>query len=192
LIKQGESFFLAIGRINDQELRVVGFQAHGKNTSTDPISDINGFVRSDRTNEQRPIYLAAEDLTPDPNRPAYVPVPMLPTSPDDTFGIPGLADLDIQTFDQPFMQNGIDGVPISRFMREFGAFTLILNYDGITVERHFRTDQMMSQVALLEKQTHSQNTSTPRIARKPTARPVPSRTMTPIVITPPQQPAPRP
>jgi hypothetical protein len=178
-----ESYFLAMTRLNDEEIRVGGFQAHGKNTSTDPISEFSGFVRSDRTNEQRPIYLSAQDLAPDPTRPSYVPPMMIPTVPEETFGIPGLADFDIVTHDKPYMETGKDGVPLSQFLREFGGFTVILKYDGATVERHFSIEQIMAQIALLEKQSRPQNTSAPRVARKPTAKP-PVQMLLPFVPAP--------
>lgn len=171
----GDSFFLNIGRLNDQEPRVVGFQAHGKNTSTDPITEFSGAMRSDRTNEQRPIFLLAQEAPSetDPNRPSFIRPPMIPTQPDETFGIPGLADFDIATFDKPFVMTGVDGVPVSQFLRDFGAFTIILKYDGSTIERHFSVEQINAQVMLLKKQSEP-DTNAPRVTRKPTAKPAPA------------------
>jgi hypothetical protein len=168
-----DHYFLNINRLNDQEFRIVGFQAHGKNTSTDPISEFSGFMRSDRTNEQRPIFLLAQEAASkaDPKLPAFIRPPMIPTPPEETFGIPGLADFDIATFDKPFVMSGVDGVPLSQFLRDFGAFTVILKYDGTTVERHFSVEQINAQVALLRKQSEP-DTNAPRITRTPTAKPV--------------------
>jgi hypothetical protein len=180
-----EFFFLAISRFNDQEIRVAGFQAHGKNTSTDPISEFTGFIRSDCTNEQRPLYLLAQDLTPDPNRPSFITVPLLPTPPHETFGIPALADFDVTTFDKAVLESGRDGIPFSRFVREFGPFTVVLKYDGITVERHFSAEQINAQAALLDRQTRSQNSTAPHVVRRPNATPLPSQTFTPHLISPP-------
>lgn len=166
-------FFLNMGRLNDQEFRVVGFQAHGKNTSPDPITEFSGVMRSDRTNEQRPILLMAQEAPSetDPNRPAFVRPPLIPTPPSETYGIPGLAEFDIGTFEKPFVMTGVDGVPLSQFLRDFGAFTVILNYDGTTIERHFSVEQINAQVALLIKQT-APDSNAPRVTRKPTATPV--------------------
>jgi len=169
----GDNYFLNIGRLGDQELRVVGFQAHGKNTSTDPISEFSGFIRSDLTNVQRQVYLLAQDPN-NVNRPPLGPQMMLPTLPDETYGIPGLADFDISTHDKPFTEIGKDGEPLSEFLRKFGAFTLILKYDGATIERHFTIEQIKAQAALLEKQTSPLSTTAPRVTRKPTAAPVPT------------------
>jgi hypothetical protein len=43
--QSGDNFFLGMGRVNDQELRILGFQSHGKNTSTDPVSEFSGIMR---------------------------------------------------------------------------------------------------------------------------------------------------
>jgi hypothetical protein len=164
-------YFLGMGRLNDQEIRVVGFQAHGKNTSTDPVSEFSGFIRSDLTNAQRAIYLLAQD--PSSSNPPIGPQMMLPTPPDQTYGIPGLADFDITTSDKAFMDLGKDGEPISDFLRHFGAFTLVLKYDGTTIERHFTLEQIKEQVGRLDKQARPLDTSAPRVTRKLTATPVP-------------------
>jgi hypothetical protein len=94
---------------------------------------------------------------------------MLPTLPDDTYGIPGLADFDITTQEKPFPNLATDGEPLSEFLRTFGPFTIILRYDGATIERHFTLEQIKAQVALLEKQAHPFDSSVPRATRKPSA-----------------------
>lgn len=167
----GDNYFLAMSRLNDQEIRVAGFQAHGKNTSPDPITEFSGYIRSDLTNAERPIYLQAQDQT-DINRPPFMVPVMVPTSPDQTYGIPGLADFDIATFEKPFIETGVDGEPVSQFLRDFGPFTLVLKYDGKTIERHFTSDQIKAQVALLDKQSGAHLANVPRVTRKPTAPPV--------------------
>lgn len=169
----GNHYFLNLGRLNDQEFRVVGFQAHGKNTSPDPITEFSGVMRSDRTNEERPVYLLAQESTAktDPHFPPYVRPPMIPTPPEETFGIPGLAEFNISTFDRTFTDLGKDGLPLAQFLRDFGAFTVILKYDGLTVERHFSIEQINAQAALLRKQSEP-DTAAPQVTRKPTAKPV--------------------
>jgi hypothetical protein len=51
----------------------------------------------------------------------------IPTRPEETFGIPGLAAFDVVTHEQAMPQTGVDGMPLSQFMREFGAFTVVSN-----------------------------------------------------------------
>jgi hypothetical protein len=80
---------------------------------------------------------------------------MLPIPPQETFGIPALADFDIATFGKAAMESGRDGVPFSQFVREVGPVTVVLKYDGITVERHFSVEHINAQAALLDRQTRS-------------------------------------
>lgn len=175
----GDFYFFGITRLNDQEPRIVGFQAHGKNTSADPISEFSGYMRSDLTNAQRPILLMAQEPTADPSRPSFIRPLLIPTLPEQTYGIPGLADFDIVTFDKSSAQTGVDGEPASQFMRDFGPFTIVLSYDGKTLERHFTIEQIKAQLALFEKQLYPQTGSTPRVTRKPTAAPVPQMLLFP-------------
>jgi hypothetical protein len=57
---RGGGAFLSLQKVGDQEIRVIGFGAHGKNNSSDPVSQLSGYMRSDRTNEQVPIYVLAQ------------------------------------------------------------------------------------------------------------------------------------
>src|ERR1700727_783687 len=69
-------------------------------------------------------------------------------------------------------KTGKDGVPWSQFVRDFGAFTVVLKYDNITVERHFSAEQIKTEVARLESQSRPLDTSLPRITRRKNAKPV--------------------
>jgi hypothetical protein len=170
---RGEGYFLNMNRLNNEEIRVIGFGGHGKNTSNDPITEFSGFIRSDLTNEQKPIYILAQVSDPQPGQPVpFPPVTMLPTLPEDTFGIPGLADFDITTHNKAVIETGKDGLPLTQFLKEWGAFTVVLKYDGTTVERHFTRTEVDGQVALLEKSMNPQGTIGPRVTRKQTAPPV--------------------
>jgi hypothetical protein len=184
----GETYFLAMGNTNNQGLRIVGFQAHGKNNSSDPISEFSGVMRSDYTNAERPIYIMAQEANASV-RPPIGPQFMFATKPEDTFGIPPLTDFDIQTHPNTFYDYTKDGEPVADFFRNFGAFTIILKYDGATIERHFTVDQVKAQLALFEKQTNPQATNMPRVTRKPTAPPAPAL---PFMLPPAQAPQPPP
>ncbi|MEA2871117.1 MAG: hypothetical protein QOH67_1093, partial [Hyphomicrobiales bacterium] len=63
---RGLGYFLGFHRQGNEEVRISGFAAHGRNTSDDPITSLKGYVRSDITNQQFLIYVMAED----PNRPS--------------------------------------------------------------------------------------------------------------------------
>jgi len=136
-ISEGKANFLNLIRLNQDEIRVVGVGVHGKNTSNDPISEFRGYIRSDLTNATSPFFIMADEpanaaVPPNPFSPQQIP-----TKPDETFGIPGAADFDLVTYEDAVFQQGMSGVPVSQFLREFGAFTVVLEYDGIKIERHF-------------------------------------------------------
>jgi len=119
---------------NPSDLRIGGIQAVGKNTSPDPVTGFKGYVRVDRTNKTDPFYLiAGEEKSKGPFD------QIIPTLPEETYGIPGLAEFKIQTFEKLFFQTGKDGVPAEEFLRNYTPLTLVLEYDGIKVERKFST-----------------------------------------------------
>lgn len=165
----GNANFLNLIRLNQDEIRVVGIGAHGRNTSKDPVTEFRGYARSDLTNATLPFFIMAEEpnnasAIPNPFRPAQIPM-----RPEDTFGIPGLADFDIVTYEQAVITQGVDGVPLSEFLREFGSFTLVLEYDGIKVERKFSSEQIKRAVDAFESSLNPQRTTSPRVTRRPTA-----------------------
>jgi hypothetical protein len=57
---RGGAFFLGMIKTENQEIRVLGFQAHGRNTSSDPIHEFSGDIRSNLTNITKPIYISPQ------------------------------------------------------------------------------------------------------------------------------------
>ena len=163
---RGGGYFLNMTKTNDQEIRVLGFQAHGKNNSNGPISQFSGYMRSDLTNAQRPIYILAQDI--DESK-IPVCVPRIPTLPQETFGIPAFAEFDIATYEKLFFEPGKDGVPVSKFINNFAPFTLVLEYDGTRVVRRFSREEVNKQIEIFEKSLSLQ--SIPRVLRKADATP---------------------
>src|SRR5262249_7968585 len=143
--------------------------AHGRNTSKDPITEFRGYVRSDLTNNRMPIFIMAEnsDLPARPN----LFEPRIPTRPEETFGIPGLAELNIVSFEHAMPQTGVDGMPLSKFLREFGSFTVVLEYDGIKVEHQFTNEKIRKAIEKFENDLNPQRTTIPRVTRRPNAAP---------------------
>jgi hypothetical protein len=110
---QGNGYFLGMTRLNSDEIRVVGFQAHGKSNSAKPIEHFSGFMRSELTNEQIPIYLMAQDAF-DPSQKVCLVPGWIPTLPEETFGIPPFADFDVATYDKSVAAVGKDGMPLTQ------------------------------------------------------------------------------
>lgn len=164
----GAGYFLNMTRTGNQEIRVYGFQAHGKNNSSDPVTQFSGYIRSDLTNVQRPILLLGQDV--DDSKVAAC-VPRVPTLPHETFGIPGFADFDIVTFEKTFMDVSTDGMTLTQFLNTFVPFTVIVNYDGKQFERKFSREEVIRQAETFERSASLQ--SIPRVLRTPNAK-VPS------------------
>jgi len=166
----GRGYFLNMQKPSGQEPRIVGFGAHGKNNSSEPINDFDAYLRSDTTNETLPIYIVAAEASA-----ANVCTMALPTLPKDTLGIPAFADFDIVSYGKPFPINVLnaDAMPLSKFLNEFVPFTVVMKYDGKDYERHFSKEEVDRQIALLEKLTAP--ITTPHVVKKsaPTIAPPP-------------------
>ena len=183
---RGQGYFLNMNKTGDQEIRVIGFGAHGKNITKDPITEFKGYIRSDITNARLPIFLVAQDLNASPG---LIFADAIPTRPEETYGIPGLADFEIVSWEPAVTDMSKDGMLVSQFLREFGTFTLVLEYDGLKIDRTFTTEEIKKQVEMLEfahrpgvnpasKVTRRPNATvplTPTLPFPPPYRPPPSR-----------------
>lgn len=165
--KQATDYMLVMSSTNPGDLRIGGIQTVGKNTSGDPVTQFKGYIRVDRTNKTDPFYLVAgEEQSKGPFD------QIIPTLPEETYGIPALAEFKIQTFEKIFFETGKDGIPADEFIKKYTPFTLVLEYDGIKVERKFSTKDIEAQVKRFEAFANPANSSlNPRIVRRPTAAP---------------------
>ncbi len=180
---RGAGFFLTMQKITgEQEIRVVAFGAKGKNKTDKPISKFSGYLRSEQTNVAIPIYLLAQerDQSAQSNVIACFPHPWIPTVGSETFGIPPFAEFEISSWEKPFIETGKDGVPLSKFIRDFVPFTVVLEYGGTKYERRFTLAEVELQAAMLDH--ISDPTSAPHVVRRPTAKappPLPLQTLLP-------------
>ena len=186
---KGSGYFLNMQKVllqPNQEIRVTGFGAHGKSNVNAPISDFKGYLRSDLTNVQIPIFIVAQDPD-DAKALVCVGQPWVPTTPSETFGIPPFADFDIVTFEKPFVQPGVDGITLTKFMNDFVPFSIVLEYGGTRYERQFSKAEVERQVALFERSLTPQ--SNPRVMRKANAKPAPLTPLTTLLpASPPKNP----
>jgi hypothetical protein len=166
--KQASDYILVMSSGGPGSLRIGGIQITGKNTSSDPVTQFKGYIRVDRTNKSSPFYLVAGE-----EKGGAGPFhDIIPTLPEETYGIPGLAEFKITTFEKPFFETGKDGIPADEFIKEDTPLTLVLEYDGIKVERKFSTKDIEEQIRRFEAFSNPANSSlNPRIVRKPTAAP---------------------
>ncbi len=143
---RGRGYFLDVQKQPGKDGIVAGFGAHGKNITSEPITDFNAYLRSDRNNEQLPVYILAVSAVV-----ANACTPLLPTLPQDTLGIPAFADFNISTSKKPIVINHFEGMPLSQFMNEFVPFTIVMTYGGQKYQRHFTNEEVDRQIAMLEK-----------------------------------------
>jgi hypothetical protein len=174
----GFSYFLNMIKVPGQETKILGFQAHGKNNSGDPVSQFSGYLRSDLTNAPLPIYILAQD---DDESKIAACIPRVPTLPRETFGIPSFADFDVGTYDKSFAEFAKDGISLAKFLSDFVPFTVVLEYDGTTYTRHFSKDEVAKQIDIFEKSLSLE--SIPRVLRKANATPSPLVPLHPLVPT---------
>jgi hypothetical protein len=177
---RGAGYFLTMQKTGDQEIRVIGFGAWGKNTSSDPVSAFSGYMRSDKTNAEIPVYILAQDANESTTLACFAH-PWIPTLPGETFGIPPFADFQIVTHEKPVIETGKDGIPITKFFTDFVPFTILLEYDGRKVERHFSREEVTKQIEIFEKSMNP--LSNPYVLRRATA-PTPSMPMLSPLMTP--------
>jgi hypothetical protein len=159
----GGGWFLGMFKTNQQEIRVLGFQAHGKNITKDPIHELKGWMRSDITNVEKQIYIMGQD-----NDESQLPVctMRIPTAYDETYGIPPFADFDVVTF--PFVGYAAnDGISTSVFLSTVAPFTVHLEYDGAVVDHQFSKAEVQKQVDLFGDMLSLHNV--PRVIRKQNA-----------------------
>ncbi|HXD14367.1 MAG TPA: hypothetical protein VNU65_09330 [Xanthobacteraceae bacterium] len=171
----GRGYFLNLQKWPIEGMRIIGFGAHGKNNSAEPINDFGGYMRSDVTNETFPLYLVAA-VSDAPN----ICTPAANTAPKDTLGIPGFADFDIVSFEKPLFVNVLhEGPSLTKFLSTFVPFTIVMQYDGKTYQRRFSREEVDRQVALFE--TASGPITNPHVVRKSSLPPPPPPPLTTLI-----------
>jgi hypothetical protein len=164
---RGVGYFLNLQQVQGQELRVTGFGGQGRNISSQPIEHFSGYLRSDVTNVQLPMFLLAQDQD-EAKLKVCLAHPWIPTLPQETFGIPSFANFEIVTFENSVTLPGVDGMPFSKFMSDFVPFTIFLEYDGTKYERQFTKEEVLRHVEMLGRAANPE--SVPRVMRRSTAK----------------------
>lgn len=165
----GHGYFLDMQKAEGREANIVGFGAIGKNITSDPIDDFQGYLRSDLTNETLPIYFMAADAGA-----THACTISVPTPPEDTLGIPAFSLFAIATHKKPLYVNVPyqDAIAATKFKNEFAPFTVVLKYDGKEYKRRFSREEVDQQLTLFEKA--SGPPTNPYVVRKNSAPPITS------------------
>jgi hypothetical protein len=172
---KGAGWFLGMFKTNNQEIRVLGFSAHGRNITKNSINHLTGWMRSDVTNVSKPIYILGQD---DDDKQLAACILRVPTSYDETYGIPALADFDIVTF--PFVGfTQTDGISAATFLNTFAPFTVHIEYDGAIAHRQFSKEEIQKQIDVFGEILSLQNI--PRVIRRENAAKPKLRAIQPLV-----------
>lgn len=122
-------------------LKVRAFNALGRNDSSDPVMQVNGFVTSDSTAERFPIVFVIRGIEGSPYR-----------SPDKILGIPANTDFQVQAhFTQETQSHANPGIDPERFLVLHPNLTFVFEYDGNTFTRKFPLSVLESQVNDMRK-----------------------------------------
>jgi hypothetical protein len=135
----GDGYFLGMTGSPNEAAEVLSFQAKGHNNLDDPIIDLSGYVRSDRTNDQFPLYFSVNGIR---------------VKPENTNGIPIGADFLIDVpFTHDEKQIGTFRMPTAKFLADFAPFTFIYKYQGKTFTRRFELPEIEAVVQKFERVT---------------------------------------
>lgn len=122
-------------------LKVRAFNAFGRNASSDPIMQVNGFVTSDSTAERFPIVFVVQVTEGSPYR-----------SHDKILGIPANTDFQIQAhFTEEAQSHANPGIDPERFLVLHPNLTFVFEYDGNTFTRKFPLSVLENQVNDMRK-----------------------------------------
>ncbi|MDR6834843.1 MULTISPECIES: hypothetical protein [unclassified Sphingopyxis] len=143
-------YWLGMMRSGFDPVRVTGFQLQGRNHGA-LIDNMSGFVRSDMTGQSLPIFLNVEGD---------------PVLPEETYGIPAGADFGVCAFfgERNSTRPGINS---EQFIGEFGAFTVVIEYDGKRWQRSFGEEEIEAQMSRFVRESR-RGTAQPRVTRKAT------------------------
>jgi len=139
--------FIGMSADADKRILVHFFQAQGFNRTKDPITKVHGYVRSDRTNVQYPIYFNLGR-----NRATESEINPIPVD----------AIIDIRA---PFLPN--DGlIPVQQFLNEIVPFTFFFEYDGKTYRRSFSLDEIEPLIRQYEQEIRKSSVQPPQMSKK--------------------------
>jgi hypothetical protein len=139
------------------------FQAVGDNETDDPIHITKMYLRSDINNATLPVLISVANYS------GGVPAGIESLDPQDTSGVPPhthfrVTSANIQTLypGEPIQ------VPVELFLKDFLAFTFVVDYEGGHYERHFHAEEVKRQVAQFEAKAIDEMTRTavPRVTKK--------------------------
>jgi hypothetical protein len=118
--------FLGMTRTGKEEARILEFNVTGRNDSDVPITRFSASITSDVTGSSIPVLLNIDGK-------------LFP--PEKSKGIPPGARFDLTSPRFP-TEGSREGVPASKFIKDFGGFLFVFEYDGERYERRFTAEDI--------------------------------------------------
>jgi len=144
-------YFIGVSADADQKLLVHFFQAQGFNRTSDPLTKVDGYVRSDRTGQKYPIYF---NVPPSASR----------ALPSEINPIPVDAIIDVRA---PFLA-GDALMPMKQFLAEVVPFTFFFEYDGKTYRHSFPLEDIEPLIRQYEQEIRKTAVKPPQMSAKTT------------------------
>lgn len=145
-----EVYFLSLSQAPNGPMTLNAFQADGINAGSDPISVTRMYIRSDTTNLTLPVlfYLGHPELV----------------DPKDTRGIPPKASFRVQSVPiNSLYQSQPIQIPVGIFLKDFSAFTFVVEADGKKYERQFSAEEVRAQIAMFATKVAREMSGTPSV-----------------------------
>jgi hypothetical protein len=141
--------FIGMSADSDQKLKVHFFQAQGHNRTGDPITKVDGYIRSDRTGQKFPIYF-------------NVPPGATRATASELNPIPIDSIIDVRA---PFLPNDAL-MPMKQFLADIVPFTFFFEYDGKTYRRSFTLDEIEPFIRRYEQEIRKSAVQPPQMSKK--------------------------
>jgi hypothetical protein len=140
--------FIGMSAAPDGQILVQQFQAQGFNRTNDPIVNISGVVRSDRTNKEFPILYNLADGK-------------LRTSAEiDPIPVNAIVDA------RAYLSDDQKPIPLKQFLSQVVPFTFIIQYDGKSYRHTFTLSDIEPRIQRYEQDLRKMSAAPPQMSAK--------------------------
>ena len=140
--------FIGMSAAPDGQILVQQFQAQGFNRTNDPIVNISGVVRSDRTNKEFPILYDLADGK-------------LRTSAEiDPIPVNAIVDA------RAYLSDDQKPIPLKQFLSQVVPFTFIIQYDGKSYRHTFTLSDIEPRIQRYEQDLRKMSAGPPQMSAK--------------------------
>jgi hypothetical protein len=131
---------------SEPEWRITGFYLEGKNETGRKINNISGYLEFIESKNRLEILIDS-----------YLP--------GQIYGIPAIANFTVRAI-FPRSTAEMEGATFEHFWRDFGAFNLYLDFDGIKIQKHFSHTEIMEFIEGYIGSLPKRSVGRPRVERR--------------------------